>query len=558
MSSNYNWKDSIVYQVYPRSFNDSNGDGIGDIKGITEKLPYLKQLGVNVIWLSPVYSSPNDDNGYDISDYYNINPDFGTMDDMDSLFKESKKHGIRILMDLVVNHTSDEHEWFKEARANINSKYHDYYIWSEGDKKPNNWRAFFQGSVWEWNKETNESYLHLFSKKQPDLNWENKGLREEIYTMMRWWLDRGAGGFRLDVFNLYAKPDLYTDAPGVPDINGLVFNPGYYSDDDGMHEIMEEMNREVFSKYDCLTVGEAVNITPNKAIRYVHEDDGELNMVFHFELVSLEEKSTLNIKKVLQSWLPVMNSGGWNSNYLSNHDNPRQVSVFGDDGLYRRESATLLASMNFTLPGTPYIYQGEEIGMTNMQFDSLNQFNDIETINGIKSFRDEGMSDQFILNYFRKSSRDNSRTPVQWNNNKNAGFTKADPWLDINPNYTEINIESQINDHGSILSYYKELCLLRKERAIFIYGDCKFIGRDEENIIAYRRVYKDESMTVLLNRSNKEVSMNLDNRLLNDIKSSTLCLNNLEFLGVEEFSNGNIIHDKLLVLAPWQSLIYIK
>ncbi len=558
MSKKIDWKDSVVYQIYPRSFNDSNSDGIGDIKGIINKLSYLESLGINVIWLSPVYSSPNDDNGYDISDYYNINSDFGTMAEMDELLKESKKHGIRILMDLVVNHTSDEHEWFKQAKSDKNSKYHDYYIWSKDELKPNNWRSFFQGSVWELNKETNENYLHLFSKKQPDLNWKNREMRTEIYTMMKWWLERGVGGFRLDVFNLYAKPDLYSLAPGTPDSDGLVFNPGHYSDNDGMHEIMKEMNEEVFSHYDCLTVGEAVEITPDEAIRYVQKERGELNMVFHFEIVSLEDKSTKNIKEVLNNWVPVINKGGWNSNYLSNHDNPRQVSVFGNDDKYLQESATLLATMNFTLPGTPYIYQGEEIGMTNMMFDSFSQFNDIETINGIESLRIQGKDDNYILNYFRKKSRDNSRTPIQWDDTLNAGFTDVKPWLDINPNYININTKSQIDSDKSILNYYKKLISLRKENEIFKNGDCEFILKSEEDLIAFKRTYNNKIMYVLLNRSNNEILLNTNKQFWNGNIEDYLCVDNLSYLsGSKSRVFGNVFDNKIK-LRPWQSIILFE
>lgn len=558
MSKKIDWKDSVVYQIYPRSFSDSNSDGIGDIKGIISKLSYLENLGINVIWLSPVYSSPNDDNGYDISDYYNINTDFGTMADMDELLSESKKHGIRILMDLVVNHTSDEHEWFKQAKSDKNNKYHDYYIWSKDEQKPNNWRSFFQGSVWELNKSTNENYLHLFSKKQPDLNWENREMRNEIYTMMKWWLDKGVGGFRLDVFNVYAKPDLYSSAPGIADSNGFVFNPGHYANNDGIHEIMQEMNEEVFSNYDCLTVGEAVEINPTEAINYVQSDKGALNMVFHFEIVSLEDKSTKNMKKVLKNWIPVMNKGGWNSNYLSNHDNPRQVSVFGNDDKYLKESATLLATMNFTLPGTPYIYQGEEIGMTNMLFNSFSQFNDIETINGIKSLRNQGKDDDFILNYFREKSRDNSRTPIQWDNSLNAGFTDGKPWLDVNPNYTEINTENQIHDDKSIFTYYQELISLRKQFSVLTHGDSKIILEKEEDLIAYKRTYKNETMYVLLNRSDNETVIKSHANLWNNNLDDSYILDNLSFLSGNNSLDGIVVKGDEILLKPWQSIIVIE
>jgi len=553
MTSSYNWKDSIVYQVYPRSFKDSNSDGIGDIRGIISKIPYLSDLGINVIWLSPVYASPNDDNGYDISDYYNIDPTFGSMEDMEELIAVSKEFGIKILMDLVVNHTSDEHEWFKEAKKDKNSKYHDYYIWSKDNKRPNDWRSFFSGSVWEFNRDTDQYYLHLFSKKQPDLNWENMELRQEIYKMMRWWLDKGIGGFRMDVCNLYSKPDLYSNPKGERDIEGLIFAPDYYANNEGIHDIIAEMNREVFSKYECLTVGENVEVTPSEAIKYVGLDREELNMVFHFELVSLSTKNNSEIKRVLKNWLPVINNGGWNSNYLSNHDNPRQVSVFGNDREYLAQSATLLGTMNFTLPGTPYIYQGEEIGMTNMLFESFDQFNDIETKNGIKILQKEGRSDDYILDYFAKKSRDNSRTPVQWSSESFSGFSDTKPWLDVNPNYKELNIEDQLNMENSILSYYKNLIRLRKEFDVFVYGDCHFVLEDKEELIAYKRTYKNQELLVLLNRSDSETQFNIPKELWNSFNNNTQ-LDNYGFLG----KSKSLTYSHNMVLKPWQSLIFIK
>ncbi|QEN03917.1 alpha-glucosidase [Thiospirochaeta perfilievii] len=553
MTSSYNWKDSIVYQVYPRSFKDSNSDGIGDIRGIISKIPYLSDLGINVIWLSPVYASPNDDNGYDISDYYNIDPTFGSMEDMEELIAVSKEFGIKILMDLVVNHTSDEHEWFKEAKKDKNSKYHDYYIWSKDNKRPNDWRSFFSGSVWEFNRDTDQYYLHLFSKKQPDLNWENMELRQEIYKMMRWWLDKGIGGFRMDVCNLYSKPDLYSNPKGERDIEGLIFAPDYYANNEGIHDIIAEMNREVFSKYECLTVGENVEVTPDEAIKYVGLDREELNMVFHFELVSLSTKNNSEIKRVLKNWLPVINNGGWNSNYLSNHDNPRQVSVFGNDREYLAQSATLLGTMNFTLPGTPYIYQGEEIGMTNMLFESFDQFNDIETKNGIKILQKEGRSDDYILDYFAKKSRDNSRTPVQWSSESFSGFSDTKPWLDVNPNYKELNIEDQLNMENSILSYYKNLIRLRKEFDVFVYGDCHFVLEDKEELIAYKRTYKNQELLVLLNRSDSETQFNIPKELWNSFNNNTQ-LDNYGFLG----KSKSLTYSHNMVLKPWQSLIFIK
>ena len=503
-----------MYQIYPRSFKDSNGDGIGDLRGIIEKLDYLKELGIDVIWLNPCYASPNDDNGYDISDYYQVMPEFGTMEDFDELLAEAHKRGIKIVMDLVVNHSSDEHKWFIESRSSKDNPYRDYYIWRDprDGKEPNNWGSFFSPSAWEYDEKTGQYYLHLFSKKQPDLNWEHEPLRQEVYKMMNFWFDKGIDGFRMDVINLIKKPI------GLPDsklphntAEGYVFDPDLYANNPGLLEFLQEMNRNVMSKYDCMTVGETVNVTPEIALNYVKEENKALNMVFHFEIMEIKENFDLvRFKEIQQKWYDgVMKKGGWNSQYLNNHDQPRQVSIFGNDKEYRLESAKLLGTMLHTLPGTPYIYQGEEIGMTNCQFTSIDEFNDIHARYLYSQMLKKGTSSEEALSWLNNYSREHARTPMHWDNTENAGFTTGKPWLKINPNYHKINVKDALKDPNSVFYHYKKLIALRKANEVMVYGDFHDLTPTHKEIFAYTRSLNGVEWLIALNftSDNKELDL---------------------------------------------------
>ena len=453
------WHSSVVYQIYPRSFNDSNGDGIGDLKGIIEKLDYLKELGIDVIWLSPVYKSPNDDNGYDISDYYDIMDEFGTMEDMDNLLKEAKNRGIKIVMDLVVNHTSDEHKWFIEAKKSKDNEYRDYYIWRDpvDGKEPNGLESCFSGSAWEYDETTKQYYLHLFSKKQPDLNWENEKVRKAVYDMMNYWVDKGIGGFRMDVIELIGKvPDKMITGNGPK-----------------LHEYLQEMNREALAGNDLLTVGETWGATPEIAKLYSNPARNELSMVFQFEHIGLDQiegkekwdvkpLELLELKKVLSKWQTSLGEEGWNSLFWNNHDLPRIVSRWGNDKEYRVESAKMLGTLLHGMKGTPYIYQGEELGMTNIRLENIEDYNDIESINMYKDRIKKGYSHEEIMNSIYKKGRDNGRTPMQWDDSENAGFTTGKPWLSINENYKEINAKKSLEDKNSVFYHYKKLIEIRK------------------------------------------------------------------------------------------------
>lgn len=490
------WHNSVVYQIYPKSFMDSNGDGIGDIKGIIQKLDYLKFLGIDVIWLSPVYKSPMDDNGYDISDYQEIAEEFGTMEDMDNLISEAKERGIKIIMDLVVNHTSDEHKWFIEARKSKDNPYRDFYVWRDpvDGKEPNDLKSFFSGSVWELDEGTNQYYLHLFSKKQPDLNWDNECLREEIYKMMNFWIDKGISGFRMDVIDLIGK-----------DIDNKVIG-----NTDDTHRYIKEMNERTFGNHDLLTVGETGGVNIERAKLFSAPERQELSMVFQFQHIALDEvkgKSKWDLKKLdlielkecLSSWQTGLYGKGWNSLYWNNHDQPRIVSRWGNDKEFRVESAKMFGILLHMMQGTPYIYQGEEIGMTNIAFDDIKKYKDIETINLYNERLEKGYNEEDIMNSIKTKGRDNARTPMQWNNGLNAGFTSGEPWIDVNPNYNEINVEAAINDENSIFYFYQKLIKLRKEFDIIVYGSYRLILEDDKNIFAYLREYNDEKLLVICN-----------------------------------------------------------
>lgn len=511
------WKEAVVYQIYPRSFNDSNGDGIGDLQGIISRLDYLENLGVDVIWLSPVYASPNEDNGYDISDYYAIMSDFGTMKDFDELLQKAHEHHLKIVMDLVANHTSDEHQWFIDSRKSKDNPYHDYYIWRD---QPNNWGSVFGGSAWQYDENLNQYYLHNFAIKQPDLNWENKAVRDDLYKMMRYWCDKGIDGFRMDVISMISKDQAFPDAP-VPEGGLYGDSTAYTVDGPRIHEFLQEMNREVLSKYDLFTVGETPGLSVERALKYVQEDRHELEMVFTFDHVSLDggdygkwsQKRTdlVELKKAIMKWVKGCENGGWNSLYLDNHDQPRAVSRFGDDGEYREMSAKCLALTLHLMRGTPYVYQGEELGMTNYHFTSLEECRDIEEINAYKDLVTDRhiYSDQEMLKNISSKGRDNARTPMQWDDSQNAGFTTGTPWINVNPNYKTINAAAQVNDPDSIYNFYKQLIALRHAHDIIVYGEMDLLYEDAHDLFAYTRSYNDEKITVLANWSDHEVTYDL-------------------------------------------------
>jgi oligo-1,6-glucosidase len=507
------WQEGIVYQIYPRSFYDSNGDGIGDIRGIIEKIDYLKNLGVNIIWLNPVYKAPNDDNGYDISDYQDIMEEFGTLTDWEELLEKLHSNGMKLIMDLVVNHTSDEHKWFIESRSSKDNPYRDYYIWRPGrhGKEPNNWMSVFGGSAWEYDEQTGEYYLHLFTKKQPDLNWDNPAVRKEIVDMMNWWLDKGIDGFRMDVINMISKPE------GLPDLedathDGFTANLSAITNGPRVHDYIKYICQNSLSKYDVMSVGETPGTTLQQAKDYVSFDRCELNMVIQFEHVEIDYGSQgrysiapwklVDFKNIFSRWQYELHEIGWNCIYLMNHDQSRSVSRYGNDSKeYRKLSAKLLATFMLTIGGTPFIYQGEEIGMTNVQFDSIDDYRDIETLNYYNDAIKKGISPQEALKVIHYRSRDNSRTPLQWNTKPNAGFTTGQPWMKVNPNYTEINIEKDMNKPDSIFHYYKQLIELRKHNPAMIYGEYTLLDKDNESIYAYLKKEKTQTLLILLNFS---------------------------------------------------------
>ena len=498
------WKNAVVYQIYPKSFQDSNGDGIGDIQGIISRLDYLADLGIDAVWLSPVYCSPQDDNGYDISDYQDIDPMFGTLSDMEELIAEAKKRNIRIIMDLVLNHTSDEHRWFLEAKKSRENPYHDYYVWKDGveGELPNDMKASFGGPAWEWVPELQQYYFHQFSVKQPDLNWENPKVRREIYDMILWWMDKGVGGFRLDVIDQIAKePDLKITNNGPR-----------------LHEFIQELSRVAFQKGDLITVGEAWGANTENAKLYSNPDGSEFSMVFQFEHIGLDqipgkEKWDLapldfrKLKEVLAKWQKALYGCGWNSLFWNNHDLPRIVSRWGNDGKYRVESAKMLAALLHGLQGTPYIYQGEELGMTNAGMEDIADYRDIESLNMHKERLEAGYREADIMASLRAKSRDNARTPMQWDDSENAGFTTGTPWLKVNPNYKQINAASQVNDPDSVFSFYRRLVALRKEYDVFVDGAFELLYEDDPDIFAYTRTTPEETLTVLCNFHDGEAAL---------------------------------------------------
>ena len=551
------WKESVVYQVYPRSFCDSNGDGIGDLNGITSKLDYLKELGIDVIWLSPVYQSPNDDGGYDISDYQAIMDEFGTMEDFDRLLAAAHERGIKIVMDLVVNHSSDEHKWFIESRKSVDKPYRDYYIWrpaKEDGSLPNNWGSCFSSPAWEYDKTTDMYYLHLFSKKQPDLNWENPVVRQEVYDMMNWWLEKGVDGFRMDVISLISK------APGLPDYEPE--STGYAAYNAGangprVHEFLQEMREKALNNADTMTVGECAGVTLEEAKKYARSDGKELNMVFQFEHMEADfdektgkwttKKLDLRVlKEILTRWQKGLEDIAWNSLYWENHDQPRSVSRFGNDSdQYREISAKMLATCVHMMQGTPYVYQGEELGMTNCPFNKLENLRDLESINAFHELTEQGkISEEDMLAAINYKGRDNARTPMQWDDSAYAGFSTAEPWIMVNPNYTKINAKDQVSREDSVFKYYQKLIRLRHNSDLIVYGTYDLILDDDKDIYAYTRTLGDEKLIVYCNFSENTREVELP----------------------EEFTNGKIfisnyddaaVNEKI-TLRPYEAIVIQK
>jgi glucan 1,6-alpha-glucosidase len=532
------WQTAVVYQVYPRSFQDSDGDGIGDLRGIIHRLDYLEKLGITAIWLSPVYKSPNDDNGYDISDYQDIMTEFGTMDDMDELIKQAEQRNIKIIMDLVVNHTSDEHKWFIESRKNKDNPYRDYYIWRDpvNGEAPNSLKSTFSGSAWEYDEETDQYYLHLFSKKQPDLNWENEKVRQEVWDMMNFWLEKGVGGFRMDVIDLVGK---------IPDEEITGNGPK-------LHDYIQEMNRETFGKYDVLTVGETWGATPEIAKLYSDPKRNELSMVFQFEHIGLDQQpgkekwdhkplEVNELKHVLSKWQTALGNEGWNSLFWNNHDLPRIVSRWGNDNTYRVESAKMFAILLHLMKGTPYIYQGEEIGMTNYPVNDISEVEDIESVNMYHERLANGYKKEDIIASINFKGRDNARTPIQWDRTENAGFTTGTPWLHVNPNYQEINVAANLEDPNSIFYCYQKLIQLRKNNPIIVWGDYELVDTPEQ-VFMYLRKYEGETWAVVANFSEQTKTIQLEHLgqsndvIISNYKRTSVNFQHLELKPYEAFA----------------------
>ncbi|ACO44999.1 alpha-glucosidase [Deinococcus deserti] len=549
------WKDAVVYQIYPRSFQDSNGDGVGDLRGITARLDYLARLGVDIVWISPIFASPNDDNGYDISDYRAIMPEFGNMDDFDELVREARSRGLKIMLDLVVNHTSDEHPWFVESRSGRNSPKRDWYVWRapQGGNPPNRWQSYFSGSVWELDEPSGEYYLHLFSRKQPDLNWENPLVRREVYDMMRFWLDKGISGWRMDTINMLSKPQNFPEGHPLPGTD-LTDGQPHFLNGPRIHEFLQEMHREVLSHYDVVTVGETPGVTPAEGALYSGEDRNELNMVFHFEHVFIgddrgergkwsNEAWTLpELKRIISRWQTELHGRGWNSLYWDNHDQPRAVSRFGHDREFRVESAKMLCTVLLFMQGTPYIYQGQELGMTNVSFQSLDHYRDIETINASRVLRDEhGWDDERILAAVWARGRDNARTPMQWDDSAHAGFTTGTPWIGVNPNFPDINAQEAETDPASVWHHYRETIALRKSLTVVRDGTFTLLDENHSSVFAYVR---DDGSTRLL------VAGNFSDQPVHYAISD-------EFIGGAVLSNNYPALDSTrdLQLQPYQAVV---
>lgn len=546
-----NFKKSVVYQIYPKSFNDSNGDGIGDLQGVIQKLDYLKELGVDYIWLTPFYKSPQKDNGYDISDYYNIDEIFGTMEDFESLVKEAKNRNINIMLDMVFNHTSTEHKWFKSA-INGDEKYKNFYIFKKGkgDEPPTNWLSKFGGNAWEYVEKFDEYYLHLFDVTQGDLNWDNKEVREEIFKVANFWLQKGVKGFRLDVINLISKPEMFED-------DNVGDGRKFYTDGINIHKYLKELNENTFGKYDnIVTVGEMSSTSIENCIKYSNPDEKELSMVFNFHHLKVDYKDGdkwtlmdfdfMMLKKIFKEWQEGIEKGnGWSATFMCNHDQPRALSRFGNDKEYQKESAKMLATTIHMMRGTPYIYQGEEIGMTNPYFDSIDKYRDVESINYYNILKEQGIDEETILNILKCKSRDNSRTPIQWSDEENAGFTKGTPWIPISNNYKEINAQNCLNDKFSIFYHYKKLIQLRKEYDIISNGTFKMILEDNNKIFAYIREYKNEKLLVINNFYGENVNITLNKELIRENK-----------ILISNYKEQNILKENMEI-KPYGSIVYL-
>ena len=550
MNKNW-WKESVVYQIYPRSYKDTSGNGLGDIDGIIQKIGYIKSLGVDIIWLCPIYESPNDDNGYDISDYRRISDDFGGDESFDRLLKAIHNSGLKLIMDLVVNHTSDEHYWFDEAKKSKGNKYHNYYIWKKGNSKtpPNNWQSVFGGSAWKWNEKTKEYFLHLYTQKQPDLNWENSEVREEIYSIIDFWLDKGVDGFRMDVISMISKRLAFEDIPDSMSIVEVMEK--FYSNGPRVHEFIKEMNQKVLSKYDIVTVGEGPGINLENALKYVSEKENELNMVFHFDHLFIDYGPKgkydpipidfIRFKKIFSQWDNLLANKGWNSIFLGNHDFSRIVSRFGNDKDYHFESAKLLVTLLMTMRGTPYIYQGDEIGMVNVAHPSIDFYDDVETLNAWKLAENEGKDMERFLKLVHKQSRDNARTPMQWDSSKNGGFTKSKPWIPLNENFKMINVTNQEGDPHSILQYYRKMIAFRKANKTLVYGEYKDLEPNHSKLFIYKRWDEKYMFLVAHNFSN-----NIEEFSADYVKDHTLS------------SSNYLSNEKQNFLQPWESRIYFK
>lgn len=555
------WHKSTVYQIYPKSFNDTTGNGQGDIKGIIEKLDYLKELGVEVLWLTPMYKSPQADNGYDISDYYNIDENYGTMEDFEKLLEESHKRGLKIVMDIVVNHSSTENEWFKKSEAG-DPEYKDFYIWKDAvdGKEPTNWQSKFGGNAWKYSEKRGQYYLHLFDVTQADLNWENENVRKKVYEMIRFWLNKGVDGFRLDVINLISKDQRFLNDDGsdkrfVPD------GRRFYTDGPRIHEFLKELNKEAFGGGELITVGEMSSTSIDNCIRYSNPDEKELSMAFSFHHLKVDypngEKwvkapfDFVELKKIFSKWQKGMYDGnGWNATFWNNHDQPRAISRFGNDGKYHNESGKMLATVLHGLQGTPYVYQGEEFGMTNPYFDNINKYRDVESHNIYKIKEKEGLSDKEILDILMQKSRDNSRTPMQWNDSKNAGFSEGTPWIGIPENYKFINAEAALKDKNSIFYHYKKLIELRKNEDLLVTGKYEDIDLENKNVYAYKRTGDNGELVVISNFYENEVPFELKNNGINDLEKAEILISNYE--EKLKFKDGKI------VLKPYESIIFKK
>lgn len=545
-------KEAVGYQIYPRSFQDSNGDGIGDLQGVIQRLDYIKELGIDVIWICPMYKSPNDDNGYDISDYQDVMEDFGTMEDFDQLLKEVHNRDMKLIIDLVLNHTSDEHPWFIESKSSKDNPKRDWYIWRDGvkGKEPNNWESIFGGSAWQYDEETDQYFLHVFSTKQPDLNWENEEVREALYDTVNWWLDKGIDGFRIDAISHIKKRAGLPDMPN-PKKEKYVSSFDMHMNQKGIHTFLQEFKDRTYANYDVMSVGEANGVKADEAELWVGKENGKMDMIFQFEHLGLWDAETnpdldiVELKKVLTRWQKGLEGNGWNALFIENHDKARVVSTWGNDKEYWKESATAMAAMYFLMQGTPFIYQGQEIGMTNVQFPSIEDYDDVAVKNLYRLKREEGVPHQDIMEIIWASSRDNSRTPMQWSAGENSGFTSGTPWMKVNPNYKTINVEAQEKDEKSILNFYKKMIQLKKREDVFTYGIYDLLLEKDKQIYAYTRTGENTSMVVITNLSTKNAVCDLGKR---NVSSENLLLNNYEVENHGELSK--------LTLKPYEARVY--